>query len=162
MSTPLLRRNSLCLASTTSTRVSSQSSASSPLAAQPLSRTPMSSASYVPGRGSLVERKPPHVILPITPTPPPLPPPPPNPQLAPLKPRSRSQQWTSSKAFGIGGLEKLPAVINPLEAGLGLTDGGFKISVGHLKLSLFNVSFSATSYRLTKSSPKVVWVGTLI
>ncbi|KAL5965319.1 hypothetical protein TSMEX_006948 [Taenia solium] len=73
-----------------------------------MSRTPMSSIAYVPGRGSFVDRKPPHVILPITPTPPPLPPPPPNPQLAPLKPRARSQQWTSSKAFGIGGPEKLP------------------------------------------------------
>ncbi|CUT98785.1 conserved hypothetical protein [Echinococcus multilocularis] len=108
MSTPPLRRNSLRLPSTTSVRVSLQSFASPLLDPQPLSRTPMSSTAYIPGRGSFAERKPPHVILPITPTPPPLPPPPPNPQLAPLKPRSRSQQWTSSKAFGIVGVGKLP------------------------------------------------------
>uniref|UniRef100_A0A5K3FEC8 Diacylglycerol O-acyltransferase n=2 Tax=Mesocestoides corti TaxID=53468 RepID=A0A5K3FEC8_MESCO len=62
---------------------------------------------YVRGRGSFTSGispnpgKPPHVILPVTPTPPPLPPPPPNPQ---LKPRSHSQQWTSSRSFG----NKLP------------------------------------------------------
>ncbi len=105
----LARRTSLCLPF--------QLSSSSSLQSTSYSVIPMSSSSsniYIRGRGSFTggspshPRKPPHVILPITPTPPPLPPPPPNPQLTPLKPRSHSQQWSSSKAFGIGDLDHLP------------------------------------------------------
>nr|CDS29559.1 hypothetical protein HmN_000236100 [Hymenolepis microstoma] len=112
MSSSLFRRSSITIPTNTATSSGAPLASASPPTQSSkhfskMSRT-FSSNSYIRGRGSFTERKPPHVILPITPTPPPLPPPPPNPQLAPLKPRSRSQQWSSSKAFGIAGLEKLP------------------------------------------------------
>ncbi|KAM3188277.1 hypothetical protein ACTXT7_000593 [Hymenolepis weldensis] len=115
MSSSLFRRSSITIpTNTAASNGPPRASASPPTRSSehfPLMSKPFSSNTYIRGRGSFTERKPPHVILPITPTPPPLPPPPSNPQLVPLKPRSRSQQWSSSKAFGIAGLEKLPARI---------------------------------------------------
>ncbi|KAM7536805.1 hypothetical protein Aperf_G00000088346 [Anoplocephala perfoliata] len=120
MSSLLFRCSSISIPTYTATSSGlPRSSASPPLPSSshfPLMSTPSRSVVYVRGRGSFTERRAPHVVLPITPTPPPLPPPPPNPQLTPLKPRSRSQQWSSSKAFGITGLEKLPVRSHSVKA----------------------------------------------
>lgn len=99
-----VRRSSICLPlEASATSLTSSSFSCLPMAS---STAPIKNV-YLRGRGSFTGN-PPHAILAITQTPPPLPPPPPNPQLTPLKPRSRSQQWSSSRAFGIGELNRLP------------------------------------------------------